>query len=382
MMPALTRRGRAREGVAAREDAGRPLAEARQPARAARLPVHAARQVAAVHGHRARATRRVEPRPLAAWHLLEDPSRAAMRDYLTRLGARVPRALRRCGARRRPSRLRVDRRGGRAASVLSYVRWTDHAHVVVVLNLTPTPRETTVSACRRRRRTCACSVPTTLAGAGAAIRWTSVWRRTTCRIMVADTRCSCRCRRSRRSCLPRSAWCRARSCRDLVAAVLMSEPSVSTDRPTLHRLAVLLGIAESYVDQSGGEQRVTTDATRERLLAAMGIDASTEERALHALRALRRQLRGQWIAPVRVVRQPSRTLRRVRIRVPTLHVHEVHWTLSCARRTASPPSGGARCTAGRRAGSTSSCRSCHRSAITISRSSWRPEASGTARRSG
>ena len=83
----------------------------------------------------------------------------------------------------------------------------------------------------------------------------------------------------------------ARSCRDLVAAVLMSEPSVSTDRPTLHRLAVRLGIAESYLDQSGGEQRVTTDATRERLLAAMGIDASTEERALHALRTLRRQAR-------------------------------------------------------------------------------------------
>ena len=56
----------------------------------------------------------------------------------------------------------------------------------------------------------------------------------------------------------------------------MSEPSVSTDRPTLRRLATRLGIADSYLDQSGGEQRVTTDATRERLLAAMGIDASTE----------------------------------------------------------------------------------------------------------
>jgi 4-alpha-glucanotransferase len=108
----------------------------------------------------------------------------------------------------------------------------------------------------------------------------------------------------------------------------MSEQSVSTDRPTLRRLAARLGIADSYVDQTGGEQRVTTDATRERLLAAMGIDASTEERALHALRMLRRRAREQWIAPVRVVRQRSRSIRRVRIGVPTMHVHEIHWTLT------------------------------------------------------
>jgi 4-alpha-glucanotransferase len=107
----------------------------------------------------------------------------------------------------------------------------------------------------------------------------------------------------------------------------MSEQSVSTDRPVLRRLAARLGIAESYVDQTGGEQRVTTDATRERLLAAMGIDASTEERALHALRLLRRRARRQWIAPVRVVRQRSRSIRRVRIGMPTLHVHEIHWIL-------------------------------------------------------
>jgi hypothetical protein len=108
----------------------------------------------------------------------------------------------------------------------------------------------------------------------------------------------------------------------------MSEQSVSTERPALRRLAARLGIAESYLDQTGDEQRVTTDATRERLLAAMGIDASTEERAIEALRKLRREARRQWIAPVRVVRERSRALRRVRVRVPTLHVHEVHWTLT------------------------------------------------------
>src|SRR5215218_8638641 len=108
----------------------------------------------------------------------------------------------------------------------------------------------------------------------------------------------------------------------------MSEQSVSTDRPALRRLAARLGIADSYVDQTGGQERITSDATRERLLAAMGIDASTEERALGALERLRRKARRQWISPVRVVRQRSRTLRIVRVRVPTWHVHEIRWRLT------------------------------------------------------
>src|SRR5258705_13054142 len=101
----------------------------------------------------------------------------------------------------------------------------------------------------------------------------------------------------------------------------MSESFVATDRPMLRRLADRLGIASAYLDQSGGQERITTDLTRERLLAAMGVDATTEERALEAMQRLRRKARRQWIAPVRVVRQRSRTLRSVRGRVPTWHVH-------------------------------------------------------------
>ena len=110
--------------------------------------------------------------------------------------------------------------------------------------------------------------------------------------------------------------------------MLRSGESVSIERPALRRLAARLGIADSYLDQSGGEERVTTDATRIRLLAAMGFDASTEEHALRAMRSLRRRVQRQGIAPVRVVQQRSRGVRRVRIRVPTLHVHEVRWTLT------------------------------------------------------
>jgi 1,4-alpha-glucan branching enzyme len=51
---AQPRRGRARQGLAARQDARRPLAAARQPARLPGLHVGAPRQAAAVHGRRVR----------------------------------------------------------------------------------------------------------------------------------------------------------------------------------------------------------------------------------------------------------------------------------------------------------------------------------------
>jgi 4-alpha-glucanotransferase len=89
-----------------------------------------------------------------------------------------------------------------------------------------------------------------------------------------------------------------------------------------------MGIVESYVDQSGVSLRETSDLTRERLLAAMGLDASTEERAEAALRAIVRKEKRRVIEPVRVVRQRSKGLSRVRVRVPRMDVHEVHWTLT------------------------------------------------------
>ena len=99
-------------------------------------------------------------------------------------------------------------------------------------------------------------------------------------------------------------------------------------RPALYALADRLGIQHSYLDQTGENVRLTSDETREALLSAMGIDASTEERATEALRALRRTERRQWIAPVRVVRQRSRALRRVPVRVPPMRAEELRWTLT------------------------------------------------------
>ena len=63
--PALPRRGGARQGLDARQDARRPLAEARQPALPVRLHVGPSRQAAALHGPRVRPGGRVERGALA-----------------------------------------------------------------------------------------------------------------------------------------------------------------------------------------------------------------------------------------------------------------------------------------------------------------------------
>ncbi|MDB4885219.1 MAG: sugar kinase [Gemmatimonadetes bacterium] len=102
----------------------------------------------------------------------------------------------------------------------------------------------------------------------------------------------------------------------------------TAERPMLRRLADRLGIQPSYLDQTGERLRVTSDETRERLLAAMGYDVATEEAAEATLRRLRKSERSRLIAPVRVVRQRSRRLRTVKVRVPAMRADEVHWTLT------------------------------------------------------
>ncbi len=106
-----------------------------------------------------------------------------------------------------------------------------------------------------------------------------------------------------------------------------SDGAVTEERRVLRQLADRLGILPSYLDQTGERRRETSDDTRQRLLSAMGYDVATEERAAETLRALRRAERRQWIAPVRVVRQRSRALAHVSVRVPSMNVEQVEWTL-------------------------------------------------------
>ena len=94
---AVARRGRARQGLAAVQDAGRPLAEAREPALAVRLHVGAPRQEAAVHGPGVRARSRSGARA-ARWigTCSRTPSTPASSRWCA-TSTRPTRPSRRCG---------------------------------------------------------------------------------------------------------------------------------------------------------------------------------------------------------------------------------------------------------------------------------------------
>jgi 4-alpha-glucanotransferase len=81
----------------------------------------------------------------------------------------------------------------------------------------------------------------------------------------------------------------------------------------LHRLADEVGILPGYLDITGSESHQASDETRVALLAALGIDASTEERAEIALAELLEESRREQLAPVSVVEwrghPPTITLR-------------------------------------------------------------------------
>jgi 4-alpha-glucanotransferase len=93
-------------------------------------------------------------------------------------------------------------------------------------------------------------------------------------------------------------------------------PEVTEHRPPLERLALRLGILPAYVDQTGSEIRLTSDATRIALLHAMGVDASTDAEARRALEALDERERVRLLPPVRVVPEAIARERAVRVRLP------------------------------------------------------------------
>src|SRR5262245_22599121 len=75
-----------------------------------------------------------------------------------------------------------------------------------------------------------------------------------------------------------------------------------------------MGIVGEYIDQTGEKVCHTTDETRRALLAAMGVDASTDDRAREALMDLRATERRRRLDPVRVVRTDDPTSRVLRVR--------------------------------------------------------------------
>ena len=100
-----------------------------------------------------------------------------------------------------------------------------------------------------------------------------------------------------------------------------------TDRPCLHALSDRLGILSSYVDVTGTTQ-ITSDESRETLLAAMGVAAPTERAAQEHLETLAREDAKRVIEPVRVVREDWGDVGVVRFRLPADRAHERAWRLT------------------------------------------------------
>ena len=94
-------------------------------------------------------------------------------------------------------------------------------------------------------------------------------------------------------------------------------------RPVLRALAERLGILEGYRDNQG-VSHLTSDGTREALLAALGHDASTESEAARALDALDRTSR--CIAPFACFDADARP-RRLRLRAPLDSSGPIEWAL-------------------------------------------------------
>ena len=78
----LARRGRARQGLDARQDAGRRVAEARDAARALRLHVRASRQEADVHGREFGQWREWNYDASLDWHLLDEPMHRGLQQWV------------------------------------------------------------------------------------------------------------------------------------------------------------------------------------------------------------------------------------------------------------------------------------------------------------
>jgi 4-alpha-glucanotransferase len=91
---------------------------------------------------------------------------------------------------------------------------------------------------------------------------------------------------------------------------------VTPPRSALRELADRRGIVDGYWDVTGREYRETSDATRVALLAAMGVDASSEEAARRTLAAEEDRERERVLEPVAVWRERADAEPALRLRVP------------------------------------------------------------------
>lgn len=97
-------------------------------------------------------------------------------------------------------------------------------------------------------------------------------------------------------------------------------------RPQLRRLAEHYGILDRY-ERTDGKWHETSDATRVALLAAMDIDAASEESCAQWLATEEARMASRVLEPVRVVLEGSHELAMLTIRVSHPSDEPLHWNL-------------------------------------------------------
>lgn len=102
------------------------------------------------------------------------------------------------------------------------------------------------------------------------------------------------------------------------------------DTMLLRTLAERAGIISEYVDQIGRETRQTTDETRVRLLAALGIDGSSETAARKALKRLDADEQ-RPLQPVRVVSSAEVMNGKAMLTLPNRQKKKTEWQLEIER---------------------------------------------------
>jgi len=97
-------------------------------------------------------------------------------------------------------------------------------------------------------------------------------------------------------------------------------------RPSaLHALADYIGIVPEYVEQTGRDVRTTSDDTRRAVLAALGVDAATEDAARDSLAELQTLDRRELVPRARVVEHAA--AQRVSVQPPSSRSTSGPWRL-------------------------------------------------------
>ena len=233
--PALARRGGAREALAPREDAGRPVAEARQPAPAcSRTSTRAPASSCSSWAPSSRRTTSGTTMRSLDWHLADDPARRGLARFLAALGRALSSAAVPLAWRPRPRELRVDRlrRPRRVGRELSAARRRRARRRRAQPDAGAARRLSRRHAARGDRTSC-CSTatPRDFGGSGYSGATPSV-----------DTEH-----------VPWHGHPQSISLRlpPLAALVLAPGLTAMATRPALARLATRLGILPRYVDTSG-----------------------------------------------------------------------------------------------------------------------------------